>query len=76
MPVRLFIYRKPTCRRSEFDGGETWTPAVRQALLKAADEHFKSYWTPIPAGVDRVLIRGADGWFGPWMVRDISIWAP
>lgn len=57
------------------DGGATWQPALRQAQMKAADEHFKSYWTPIPAGVDSVQFRGADGWFGAWMVRDISIWA-
>jgi hypothetical protein len=56
------------------DGGVTWQPAVRQAQTKAAAEHFKSYWTPIPAGLDRVLLRGNDGWFGPWMARDIACW--
>jgi len=57
------------------DGGATWQPALKQAQMKAADEHFKSYWTPIPAGVDSVQFRGSEGWFGPWMVRDIAIWA-
>jgi hypothetical protein len=57
------------------DGGASWEPAVRQAQTKAADEHFKSYWTPLPAGVHRVLLRGKDGWFGPWMARDISTWS-
>jgi len=58
-----------------FDRGATWQPAVKQRMRKEADEHFKSYWTPIPTGVERVLFRGSDAWFGPWMVRDISIWA-
>jgi hypothetical protein len=57
------------------DNGETWQPARLQMQTKGAEEHFKSYWTPIPAGVSSVLLRGTDGWFGPWMVRDISIWA-
>ena len=59
-----------------FDAGASWQPAVRQAALKGADEHFKSYWTPIPPGIDHVRIRGVDGWFSPWMARYISLWLP
>jgi hypothetical protein len=58
-----------------FDRGKTWQPAQLQAQEETADEHFKSYWTPIPAGVSLVHIRGDDWWGGGWHVRDISIWA-
>lgn len=62
-----------------FDGGQSWQAAERQATQKIKPEVFKAYWTPIPDGVEAVLIRGQspDDWYnGPWMVRDISIWAP
>jgi hypothetical protein len=36
---------------------------------------FQSYWTPIPAGTTSVQFRGQGGWWGSWMVRDISLWA-
>jgi hypothetical protein len=59
-----------------FNFGKTWQPAQLQAQEETADEHFKSYWTPIPAGVSLVQIRGENWWGGDWHVRDISIWAP
>jgi hypothetical protein len=58
-----------------FDNGKTWQPTVRQATEKSAEEHFSSYWTPIPAGIQDIQFRGADWWGGPWVARDISIWA-
>jgi hypothetical protein len=57
------------------DGGKTWQPAVQQAQEKSAEEHFSSYWTPIPAGTQSLQFRGDDWWGGPWVARDISIWA-
>ncbi len=58
-----------------FDGGRTWHPAETQAEAMSRDG-FESYWTPIPAGVKSIQLRGENWWGGPWWVRDISIWAP
>jgi hypothetical protein len=58
-----------------FDSGKTWQPAVQQAQEKSAEEHFSSYWTPIPAGTQSIQFRGDDWWGGSWVARDISIWA-
>jgi hypothetical protein len=58
-----------------YDGGKTWQPAQLQAQSKVVEEHFKSYWMPIPAGTTSVQFRGSDWWGGRWLVRDISIWA-
>jgi hypothetical protein len=59
-----------------FDDGATWQVAIQQAQQKSVEEHFKSYWMPIPPGTLEAHFRGADWWGGSWMVRDISIWAP
>jgi hypothetical protein len=58
-----------------YDAGKTWQPAVQQAQEKSAEEHFSSYWTPVPPGAQTIQFRGSDWWGGPWMARDISIWA-
>jgi hypothetical protein len=58
-----------------FDRGKTWQPASQQAQEKSVEEHFSSYWTPIPAGTQNIQFRGDDWWGGSWVVRDISIWA-
>jgi len=58
-----------------FDGGKTWQVAAIQAQMKVVEEHFKSYWMPVPAGTTSVQIRGNDWWGGKWLVRDVSIWA-
>jgi hypothetical protein len=58
-----------------FDGGANWQPARRQSQKNNKQEHFSSYFTPMPAGVTRVQFRGEESWAGPWMVRDVSIWA-
>ncbi|HEU5318510.1 MAG TPA: hypothetical protein VFX49_20520 [Chloroflexota bacterium] len=60
------------------DGGETWRPAELQARSKdpAPEDHFKSYWTPVPAGTRAVLVRGAPWSGGDWLVRDVSLWSP
>jgi len=57
------------------DSGKTWQPAVRQAQKKSVEEHFSSYWMPIPAGTQTIQFRGLDWWGGAWVARDISIWA-
>jgi hypothetical protein len=58
-----------------FDGGQTWQDAVRQYQEDDLDDHFSSYWTPVPAGIQTVIFRGVEWWGGPWHARDISIWS-
>jgi hypothetical protein len=58
-----------------FDSGSTWTPCVRQPQMKSIEEHYSSYFTPIPVGVTQIMLRGSDWWGGTWNVRDISIWS-
>jgi len=58
-----------------FDEGETWQTAQLQAQEEYADEHFRSYWTPVPEGTTEVHIRGERWWGAGWHVRDISIWS-
>ncbi|MFN8502608.1 hypothetical protein [Kouleothrix sp.] len=60
---------------ASFDGGATWQAATPQAQKLHADDHFSSYWMPLPAGVVSVQFRGTDWWGGKWQVRDLSIWA-
>jgi hypothetical protein len=57
------------------DGGATWQAAVMQAQEEYHADHFRSYFTPIPAGTDSILIRGQNWWGGVWHARDISIWS-
>jgi hypothetical protein len=59
-----------------FDGGVTWTSATPQQQVGNVEEHFKSYWMPVPAGTRTVTFRGADWWGGPPVIRDASIWSP
>jgi Concanavalin A-like lectin/glucanases superfamily len=60
-----------------FDRGATWQPAhVQPASRAPVSDHFRSYWTPVPAGIATIQFRGTNWWGGPWMIRDISIWAP
>lgn len=60
-----------------FDEGASWQPAVLQAQDTAffKDEHFRSYWMPIPPGTRSVQFRGSSWWGGGWHIRDISVWA-
>jgi hypothetical protein len=58
-----------------YDGGKTWQAAQLQTQNKVVEEHFKSYWMPIPAGTTSVQFRGSNWWGGKWLVRDISVWA-
>jgi hypothetical protein len=62
--------------QASFDGGATWTDTVAQAHIKpTAEEHFGSFWMPVPAGTTRVMFRGTDWWGGRWDVRDITLWS-
>ena len=58
------------------DGGSTWQAAQRQAYAQQlGEEHFSSYWTPVPAGTQSVLIRGNDWFAGAWIASNVGIWA-
>ncbi len=59
-----------------FDGA-AWEDAQVQATQRETkEEHFASYWHPIPTGTTRVEFRGEDWWGGPWLVRGVSAWSP
>ncbi|GIV88477.1 MAG: hypothetical protein KatS3mg055_0995 [Chloroflexus sp.] len=59
-----------------FDNGN-WQAAQVQAhdTRYFKEEHFRSYWMPIPAGVTRIEFRGDRWWGADWHVREISVWA-
>ena len=61
-----------------YDNGATWINAVRADAGKAyAEEHWTSYWMPIPAGITSVMFRGGQPfWGGSWWARDVSVWSP
>jgi hypothetical protein len=55
-----------------------WSPVTLQAQRRRLPERFASFWMPVPAGTTRARFRalrtpGADA--GPWMVRDVELWA-
>jgi len=59
-----------------FDKG-TWQPAGLQTQDSQffKDEHFRSFWMPIPAGTTQVEFRGDRWWGADWHVRNISVWS-
>lgn len=57
-----------------FDGGRTFRAAAPQQVQRAASGEA-SYWTPVPAGTDHVVIRGTGAGGLPWWVLDVSVWA-
>jgi hypothetical protein len=57
-----------------FNGGQTYTPAVRRSLDRRAPEHFSSYLQPIPAGTTSITFQGsADQYIGRWMVSNVNV---
>lgn len=61
-----------------FDGGATWQAPVQQASVKLADPD-RQYFTPIPEGTTKVMLRPARpiAFWGDlqfWMARDFTIW--
>lgn len=61
--------------RISTDGGATWVPAQLQAQEEYHSDHFRSYWTPIPAGTTTVHVDCQNWWGGRCHARDISIWS-
>lgn len=59
-----------------FDDGD-WQPAELQATdRETKEEHFASYWHPIPAGTTTVEFRAEDWYADRWRVRDVTVWSP
>ena len=58
-----------------FDHGLTWQKAQLQAQEKMVEEHFASYWMPIPRGAQTIQFKGQNWWGGSWRVQDLSVWA-
>jgi hypothetical protein len=60
-----------------FDGGDSWQDAELQwSSDPGIEDHFHSFWMPVPEGTTEVLFRGVDWWAGEWRVRDLSFWGP
>jgi hypothetical protein len=58
-----------------FDGGASFQPAQVHGPYRKA-EHFANFWTPIPAGTTKVLLKGRPNSSNlPWWVQDVSVWA-
>jgi hypothetical protein len=58
-----------------FNGGP-WQAAQRQAYSQQlGEEHFDSYWMPVPAGTQTVQFRGTNWFAGSWIVQNVAIWA-
>ena len=59
-----------------FDGGASWQPAQVQDQRRH-NEHFWSFWTPIPEGTQQVQFRADKTMYfnEDWMVRDLAIWS-
>ena len=59
------------------DGGKSWkSPSLQKSKASlVVDEHFKSYWSEIPAGVTSVMFRGEKWWGADYHIRDVTIWS-
>lgn len=58
-----------------YDGGATWQAVQIQSQRDAHSDHFSTYWTPAPVGVNQVMFRGVNWYGGSWWVRDPAIWS-
>lgn len=59
-----------------FDNGGSWQAAVQQEhVMPDVEQHFTSYWMPIPEGTQTVRFRGENWFAGEWAARDITVWA-
>jgi hypothetical protein len=58
-----------------YDGGKTFSAAQKPPMDASLfhEEHFTSYFTPVPAGTRSVQVKLSGGWYGPGMARDFSI---
>jgi hypothetical protein len=59
-----------------YNGGASWQAARPRPIRgKLNDGAFQSYWIPMPAGVNSVMLRAEGWWGGAWNARDFSIWS-
>ena len=58
-----------------YNGGSSWQPAQIKPQERVKEEHYRTYWTPIPAGTTSVQVRGTGFWSFPWEIRDVSVWS-
>lgn len=56
------------------DGGTSWNLASIQPAQTNLDR-FKSYWTPIPAGVTSIKFKGDNIFNGPFFAQDFGVWS-
>ncbi len=54
-----------------FNGG-AWANVQLNAPQAGQDEHYRSYWHPIPQGTTTVEFRGSNWWGGQWYVSDVA----
>jgi hypothetical protein len=59
-----------------YDNGPWQTPQKQATGRPTKEEHFTSYWTPIPPGTRTITYQATNWWGGPWQTRDTSVWAP
>lgn len=57
------------------DNGASWFPAARQLQSGNRDEHWSTYFAPVPAGPSSLLVRGQASWSGAWVIQDAAVWA-
>lgn len=57
-----------------YDGGATWTRAVRMPADRHAPEHFSSWQAPIPEGATAITVRATgDSYISTWMVANVNV---
>jgi hypothetical protein len=66
--------------RVSFDGGTSWqVPRVQPANAPnngASEENGEAFFTPIPAGVQSIMVRGSNGFWGSFNAEDFTIVGP
>jgi hypothetical protein len=63
-----------------FNGGQSWEQARVQPANApkngASEENGEAIWTPIPAGVQQIMVRGSNGFWGGFGLVDFNIYGP
>jgi hypothetical protein len=57
------------------DNGQTWQLAALQTQEEYHGDHFRTYWTAIPADVQTIVFKGQNWYGGRWHIRSISVWS-
>jgi hypothetical protein len=60
-----------------FNGGASWQPGTFQpAPIPGHDEAGEMIWMPMPTGVQSIMVRGANGFWGTYESSGFGIWSP